>query len=1816
MSEHSLDPGLLFTPQGSEAAVDLPSKLVPETAKASRSPQRNFYVALPILPASQKKQYKPVTESSLAAEFQPRVNEVIGEYKEGNRLYYFACYDGGIAHKYPSTPFERRHKGLVEDYQRKKAKGLLKPFDPTATYVHPLSRVKIKINIKNRRGTVSVSSAHSGSSQQEVIPDSEEYTGSESSEEEETDTYSEGGTPVQTRRSGRGRSKPELPFSPKKTRLQRVMAINDSDSESDDVGLPVSRRPARSSRLRASFKVKLDADYSDRSEATDEYDEDGDYNSTRKSKSKQAPQKKRVTRVQPAYGHFRDISELGGDPYPEDADRVDLRVHRDICEKCHLGPAHHLLDALGMKSKKGRKRRRTSDDEFEEDEEEKYNALGGWVQCLKCPVSAHWRCLARTQQDEILRAAKARDRHGLEEGHNGDDDKSSKSAVARRSGLEIDQLTDFICGACTKGGICMGCMDCALEPDAYSTKSGASENNEDVKMLDGTEANESVDKSRYDPAHELLFRCFTCKRPAHYNHLPLPPDFDADTPIGDIAFYYQQTKSWLCADCSSYTYGLDKIIAWRPYPPNAIEPPRPPNEPPHYKDQLPREYLVKWKDRSFKRVQWVPHMWLVSTSAQKLKHFLKMGPKLELLQEPVELDNSLSTEFSAPTFEIGSESHALLSKTRDGTPANASPNDALPDAERRIPPSWKTVDRVLDVVLWYPKPKSTRRWAKGKKGKVKSKALRVESESESENDSLAKSMEAEKASIHEHGEQPSADFAGTVPEWEEHVGRKLLLTDVNQVAWAFIKWDDLGYDEATWDTPPLPEESGFEAFMTAFKRFVESRDVVVPKLSKAHAEKFDNRDKDGFRKHLLKEAADLDLGQDSSLKLMPFQVDGFNWLCDNWWRHQHCILADEMGLGKTVQIATFLGNIASKWNAFPALVVVPNSTITNWVREFERWAPKLRVVPFYGEKKARDVIEMYELFHKHSRPSDTRAKFHVLVTTYETVTKGSNFSLFRNQPRWEVLVIDEGQRLKSDSSLLFRKLNELNSIHRIIMTGTPLNNNMRELFNLMNFLDPVEWRDLEALEKEHEELNEELIKQLHNRLRPYFLRRVKSEVLQLPPKNEVIVPVSMAPLQKEVYRSILSHNANLLKGLAQASKTTGGVAKGRVNNVLMQLRKCLQHPYLFAEDIEPRGLPPQEIHEKLIDGSAKLRFLKTLLPKLKERGHRVLLFSQFVIALDVIEDFLQGEGYKYLRLDGNTKSSERQKSMDEFNRPGSDVFIYLLTTRAGGVGINLFTADTIIIFDPDFNPHQDLQAIARAYRYGQKKTCLVFKLMVKESAEERIMQIGKKKLVLDHLIVQKMDDDEDNGGENVQSILTYGAQALFEENDNAKDIIYSEQDIDKLIAKTEKEGDQEEAPKEGGLTFSFAKIWAADKDSLEEIEDDDQADSWAQTLQKIEAERAKELSHEVAISGRGARRKAADVAKTKLQVEETPEKGKGKSKRKVSKSIASDADGSAYLGSEVEAESDDSEIDNDGQMDKEFLMDLQNKDQRKSKSKIYPHSTVEDPSSGPVASIQNTPHHDLAFCGLCTGRHGSGLGQCPMTDRSENLAEFREMLLLHADDEPWEVRNAAITAIDNVLSRRGHTALIVGQPLHPIKAPSSYLSSAQPKKKAKKTDSAGPQSRHIASDGGPFRAYIFNESAVIPNTLSTRTGSSSVNPSLGQARALLAQSSSSSIPTKQFGLSTSVAGSSKRPFPPEQLAESSKKRAKVLPSLCPVCGGNPHQSLAKDCPLILAGLKSISKEIKRLDSEPGMRDTADILRKILSKKQREANAELLEIGDS
>ena len=421
----------------------------------------------------------------------------------------------------------------------------------------------------------------------------------------------------------------------------------------------------------------------------------------------------------------------------------------------------------------------------------------------------------------------------------------------------------------------MGCMETALEPDPSHSKSNrlAVSGAEDAVMMDAVKSSSPV----YALARELLFRCFTCKRLAHYSHLPTPPMLEPDCSVADIAEHYQQMKSWLCADCSSFKYGVDKILAWRPYPADALQASTEPKGIPNYKAQLPREYLIKWSGRSYRRVQWVPHMWLVSTNPSKLKNFISGGSKVELLPEPA-VDRDAMEVDADPISLFENELQSRAGSVKASNDTVETWLSALPDAERRVPLPWKNVDRVLDVVLWRPttSKQASRRTSKG----VLSKG-----DNDEEDDERIRLSNL----IFDQGEEPPAHLTETVKEWETH--GNLEKSDIDHIVWAFIKWEELGYDEgttiwllslrslkqrilATWDAPPRPTENNYESFKRAFDKFIDSRDVHIPR----HNHVFDDRAADGFRKHALRDASKLKLGSAPNLKLLPFQVSSPNTL--------------------------------------------------------------------------------------------------------------------------------------------------------------------------------------------------------------------------------------------------------------------------------------------------------------------------------------------------------------------------------------------------------------------------------------------------------------------------------------------------------------------------------------------------------------------------------------------------------------------------------------------------------------------------------------------------------------------------------------------------------------------------------------------------------------------------------------------------------------------------------------------------------------------------------------------------------------------------
>ncbi|KAL2873529.1 hypothetical protein SGCOL_011304 [Colletotrichum sp. CLE4] len=662
-------------------------------------------------------------------------------------------------------------------------------------------------------------------------------------------------------------------------------------------------------------------------------------------------------------------------------------------------------------------------------------------------------------------------------------------------------------------------------------------------------------------------------------------------------------------------------------------------------------------------------------------------------------------------------------------------------------------------------------------------------------------------------------------------GRPKTLEDemecIESVDKIFVKFQGLGYDEAVWDSPPKPDAGEvYTAFKAAYYEYLTGKYFTSSTNAKMKERVNKWKDKDFVK--LTQQPPGLRRG-----KLMEYQIEGVNWMLWNYHGDKNAILADEMGLGKTVQVV---------------------SLISTLVHGEPKWAPDLRVVTYHGGKQAQELAYKYELFPRGSQD----IKAHVVVMSYDSAQDDRTKHLFRSV-QWAGLVVDEGQRLKNDKSLLYTALRSMRFPFRILLTGTPLQNNKRELFNLLQFIDPTQ--NAAKLDEEFLELNAQNLPELHGRIKQYFLRRTKAQVLKfLPPMAQIIVPVSMSILQEKLCKSIIAKSPDLIKAIFADDKVNKK-DRGSLNNILMQLRKCLCHPFMYSEAVEERTVDQTQLHENLISASGKLMLLNIMLPKLKARGHRVLIFSQFLNQLDIIEDFLNGLGFQYRRLDGSLSSREKQKYIDDYNEPDSPVFAFLLSTRAGGVGINLATADTVIILDPDLNPHQDIQAISRAHRIGQKHKVLCFQLMTKNSAEEKIMQIGRKKMALDHVLIEAMDDLGES--EDLESILKFGASALFSNDQSEKDIVrYDDASVDKLLDRSTieqtKTGDDDSAESQ----FSFARVWANDKDGFEdnlaeEHEPTVNPNVWEEILAEREAEakRIADLNKEVL--GRGGRRRQA-----------------------------------------------------------------------------------------------------------------------------------------------------------------------------------------------------------------------------------------------------------------------------------------------------------------------------------------------------------------------
>lgn len=683
-------------------------------------------------------------------------------------------------------------------------------------------------------------------------------------------------------------------------------------------------------------------------------------------------------------------------------------------------------------------------------------------------------------------------------------------------------------------------------------------------------------------------------------------------------------------------------------------------------------------------------------------------------------------------------------------------------------------------------------------------------------------------------------------------------------------------------------------------------------------------------------------------EMRDYQLRGLNWLISLHKNGINGILADEMGLGKTLQTISLLGYMKHCANTpGPHIVICPKSTLANWVNEFKRWCPTIRVIHFSGSKEERREWFTETVF---------QGDWDVVVSTYEICIKDKYFF---NKISFRYLIIDEAHRIKNEKSKLSEIVRGFKSSNRLLLTGTPLQNNLHELWALLNFLLPdvfsnsedfdswfsdadvlnemaenvkkfgasgvaitdkitpkssntpkkpevpqkshkggkkskrkmdsdddeceydsennkstaensdynqendeeseSEPSDLETnsrnkggkglskskskrsgkvvstrsdknlpkrsslrgkgrrAEKDDDDFDSDayenetsrgnikinlgnnnsgkggkdknvkeepvnkddekkLIKRLHTILQPFLLRRLKSDVeTKLLPKKIIKIYVGLTPMQRNYYKQILLKDIGILN-------QTEKIQRSGLMNILMQLRKCCNHPYLFSNAEIDLGI--DEYGAQIVENSGKMRMLDKLLPRLKKDGSRVLLFSQMTRLLDIMEEYLMYRRYPYCRLDGSTPHDDRTRSIQEFNAPNSEKFIFILSTRAGGLGINLATADVVIIYDSDWNPQCDLQAMDRAHRIGQKKQVKVFRFITEKTVEERIIHRAEVKLRLDNIVIQQgrlIDQNVKVSDKELYNMIRHDAASIFASNSTE----ITDEDIDAILKKSE-----------------------------------------------------------------------------------------------------------------------------------------------------------------------------------------------------------------------------------------------------------------------------------------------------------------------------------------------------------------------------------------------------------------------------------------------
>eukprot|EP01047_Picozoa_sp_COSAG01_P029324 COSAG01_NODE_2007_length_8663_cov_13.801378_3_plen_1886_part_00 len=688
-----------------------------------------------------------------------------------------------------------------------------------------------------------------------------------------------------------------------------------------------------------------------------------------------------------------------------------------------------------------------------------------------------------------------------------------------------------------------------------------------------------------------------------------------------------------------------------------------------------------------------------------------------------------------------------------------------------------------------------------------------------------------------------------VPEKHTRIERIIGAKTENRQKLHLCVWEGLPYSECTWealgkgsrseeseqsDGSEEQEDESEEEAKQQQQQQEDAEDELRIEADNKQVTEFQRREAGAFKlrhgkartrpRSLL---ADLPKSPQSKCgkELRDYQMEGVNWVLKKFKMGKNCMLADEMGLGKTAQTVNILEFLRTKNSVQPFLIVAPKSTIPHWVRELRDWTG-MECVDYTGDKGSRQLKIDHDFFAKGGK--DRLMKAHVVVTTYDIMML--DHDQLKAIP-WQMVTCDEAHRLKDKKSKTKLYVQELLPTDRrpflLLLTGTPVQNNVDELYTMINLMDDTNYPedDREDFINRYDKMkSENTVAQLSQIIRKVMLRRMKDDVVkdEVPAKEETIIWVQLSQKQKEIYRALLDKKKDALQGTAGIDKYA---QTGSVNNLGMELRKLCNHPMLVegVEEMiaeENAGLTESEIQDKLWLSCSKMQLLDKMLPKLRAEGHKVLIFSQMVRCLNILEDYMRHKQYPVERLDGNVSGDDRQAAIDRFSSKDADAadsFVFLLSTRAGGVGINLTAADTVIIYDSDWNPQNDLQAQARCHRIGQDKMVSVYRLVTKNCYEEAMFKRSMEKLTMDQLLLAggsgKKPSKESKA--QIENLIKHGAYDIMKDDEDDGTSI-DNQNIEDILASAS------EKVVYGAQHSTFSKAtFSTDDDSGEQVSIDD-----------------------------------------------------------------------------------------------------------------------------------------------------------------------------------------------------------------------------------------------------------------------------------------------------------------------------------------------------------------------------------------------------------